>query len=380
MSDYILVKVKCSNLEEFICFLFSNNIYYRDLTIKEDYVCLYISSKHFDLLSRKYDSSIIHYCGTKRIINFIRENFIILSSFFFSLIIIYVLSHIIFSIEINSSDEMVKNIINDYLLEENIEVYKFFPSSKRINNLKERILSNNKDLIDFIEFRKDGVKYIIDVNIKTNKEKEDTLEYNDIVAKRDGLIKYLYVRGGVKVKEVNEIVHKGDTIISGRLYKNDKFISYESARGKVYAEVWYTVKTSVPYKHTQYISSGKSINHIYISFLCKKFTLIGKYETNESFNSEEVLVDKPLFNFKVIKETKELFEYRDVTLTKDEAFNEALNRSNRSINNRLNVDEYIIDKKVLKKSALSSKIELEVFYRVYESIGLVNNIDTLEGE
>ena len=49
---------------------------------------------------------------------------------------------------------------------------------------------------------------------------------------------------------------------------------------------------------------------------------------------------------------------------------------------KLNKDEYIISKKVLKKEVNSSKMYVEVFFKVYENIGVTSNIvekDDLNG-
>ena len=110
---------------------------------------------------------------------------------------------------------------------------------------------------------------------------------------------------------------------------------------------------------------------------------MGKYETNMSMNEEELLVEKPYLFFKIINEKKELYTYKEVNLTEEEALEEALNRSDKVILDKLSLDEYIIDKKVLKKNAYSSKIDIEVFYRVYENIALeteLKPIETKEGE
>ena len=98
-------------------------------------------------------------------------------------------------------------------------------------------------------------------------------------------------------------------------------------------------------------------------------TILGKFDYNNVFIREETIIDKPYIFFKLMKEEKEIFEYKELTLSSSEAYEEALKRSDKSINAKLNDDEYIIDKKVLKKNEFSSKIEIEVFYRVYENIG-----------
>ena len=188
------------------------------------------------------------------------------------------------------------------------------------------------------------------------------------MASKDALIKHITSNRGVVIKDINDYVKKGEIIISGDLYKGETFIKSLQASGEVYGEVWYTVKTTIPYNYIEYVRTGKVINHYYIEFLGNKMTIAGKYNTNMSMNNTVVLVDKPYLGLKIYKETKELYDYKEFKIDKDEAYKEAIKRSDKSIQNKLKDKEYIISKKVLNISPMSSKIEIEVFYKVYENI------------
>ena len=81
--------------------------------------------------------------------------------------------------------------------------------------------------------------------------------------------------------------------------------------------------------------------------------------------------------FKLYKENKREYEYKEYHVNESEAYNEALKRSELQIKNRLNNDEYIISKKVLKKVVKNDKMYLEVFFKVYENIGVTSNIEDI---
>ena len=81
--------------------------------------------------------------------------------------------------------------------------------------------------------------------------------------------------------------------------------------------------------------------------------------------------------FKVIQEIKTEYEYKEYNIDENEAYIEALRRSEKHIRNRLGDDEYIISKKVLKKVSNSSKMYVEVFFKVYENIGVASNIENI---
>ena len=70
-----------------------------------------------------------------------------------------------------------------------------------------------------------------------------------------------------------------------------------------------------------------------------------------------------------------MYDYVNVKLDKKKAYDLALSRSDEEINRTLNDEEHIISKKVLKKEVFSSKMEVEVFYKVYKDITGTSRIE-----
>ncbi|MGN1028934.1 MAG: sporulation protein YqfD, partial [Bacilli bacterium] len=200
---------------------------------------------------------------------------------------------------------------------------------------------------------------------------------------KDGLIKYITSSSGVKLKDVNDYVKKGEVLISGNIIKGeDTLITQVRAKGKVYAEVWYTVNITIPFNYVEYVETGKVINHYYLDIAGKKITLIGKYDSNFTMNTKDLVLEKPYLFFKLYKETKREYKYKEFNINENEAYKEALKRSENKIKSKLNDNEYIISKKVLKKEVFRSKMNIEVFFKVYENIGVTSNIvekDDLNG-
>ncbi len=379
MNNTCLIKIKVDYLE-LTKYLIRNEIYFDNLKNKNGYLTLRINNNDLCVLEKKYNVEVLKQYGLKGLINFIKKHYIIILSLLLSYILLLVLSNVIFDIEIVTNNMDLKNRINLYLKENGIEKYKFMKSYKKLNEIKNIILEENKTTLEWIEIEKIGTKYKIDLTerVITNNIEDETPK--DLVASKDALIKYMVVKKGTPIKEVNELVKKGEVIISGLVTNNDKVVSEVKASGEVYGEVWYTVTTTVPFNHIDYEKTGKIVNHIYMNIFGKKLTLFGHYETSTSMNTEEVIINKPYLFFTIVNEKKELYTYKKHTLTKEEAQNEAIKRSDESIKRKLKSNEYIIDKKVLKNKVYSSKIELEIFYRVYESIGTLKEIEKKEEE
>lgn len=380
-TNLILISIKGCNYELIKNTLIKNKINYTDLNIREKDITLKINEKDFNKLKSELTSvTIIRKLGFNGFKEFIKKHYIILLSFLFTYIILLILSNVIFDIEIITTNTELKRIITLYLNDYNIKKYKFMKSNKELEMIKEKILEENKKTLEWIEIERNGTSYIINLTERVINETKKENTKTDIVAKKDALIKYIVAKSGTKIKEVNEIVKKGETIITGNILKNEEIVDTIRASGEVYGEVWYTVSSIVPYTHTEYENTGETINHIYIDLFGKKITLMGKYETNNSMNDTKVLIDKPYLFFRVMKEEKKLYKYVTHNLSTEEAYKEAIKRADKSINARLNNDEYIIDKKVLKNNTYSSKIELEIFYRVYERIDEEKEIVTTEPE
>lgn len=376
MKNKVLVSAK---EEGILKTLISNNIYFSNYTIKDNKVIFIINYEDLELLSKLANIKVIKYYGLVGIKKILKKHYILLTSFILSYLIIIILSNVIFKVEIVTNNQVLKDNITYYLNYYGIVKYKFVKSNKYIENVKEKILLENKDTIEWISINREGVKYVVNVTPRVISNKVNIDKPSNIVSKKDALIKYLVVTGGSSVKEVNDVVKKGDVIISGNVVKFDKVVGTTRSKGKVFGEVWYTVNISIPFKHVIYEKTGETINHIYLDIFGHKFTLVGHYITNNSINEVSVLVDKPYLFFKLMKESKELYNYKEVNLNSESAFKEALERADKSISNKLDTNEYIIERKVLKKDVFSSKIDIELFYRVYENIGEEKEI-TLESE
>ena len=371
------------NSNKFLNYLVYHSIYYEDLTLNDNYI-LTIDYEDYKKISRRYKTKIIKYYGKRFIINYINTNKYMLASLFISFLVLYLLTNTIFKININTNDEKLYNLINNSLKENNISIYKRKKSFKELKKIKDKILKNNEDSLEWIEIKEKGCIYNVELTARVkNKENNSDNNPKDIVASKDGLIKYITSSSGVKLKDVNDYVKKGEVLISGNIIKGeDTLITQVRAKGKVYAEVWYTVNITIPFNYVEYVETGKVINHYYLDIAGKKFTLIRQYDSNFTMNTKDLVLEKPYLFFKLYKETKREYKYKEFNINENEAYKEALKRSENKIKSKLNDNEYIISKKVLKKEVFRSKMNMEVFFKVYENIGVTSNIvekDDLNG-
>lgn len=368
------------NSNKFLNYLIYNKIYYDSLNKYNEYFVLDVSYDDYLYIRRRYKCHIVKYYGKKNIVNIYENNKYVLLSLIISFMLLFLLCNTIFDIKINSDNKDIINIINNSLSDNGIGVYKRKVSFDKLNNIKNKILEDNKDTLEWIEIREKGCIYYIDVTprVKSNNNVDNALPSN-IVAEKDGVIKHIVVHRGSKVIDNGDYVKKGDILISGNIIKNENVIDKVHSEGVIYAETWKTVNISIPFKRIDYVYK-KTINHYYLDIFGHKFTISGKYDSDNTINKKSIVLDKPYLFFKLYKEEKKIYDYNEVILNKEEAYNEALNRSIDVINKKLSSDEYIISKKVLKKEVKRSKINLEVFFKVYEKIGVTSEIQDIGEE
>lgn len=376
MNNNLVKIIVCNTDNRFINYLIYNNIKYSLLEKYNNSFLLITDYSFYEKISRRYETKIINYYGKKLLINLIKTEKFMLISVFIGLLLLKLLTNTIFKITINTDDDDLKNIINNALKVNEIDVYKSKKSFKEIKKIKDKILNENEDNLEWIEIVNKGSSYEVNVTkrVKGNTDSPSKKKTN-IIAAKDGLIMHITSTKGQKLKDINDYVKKGEVIITGNIIKGeDKIVDQIEAKGEVYAEVWYTVKVTIPYEYIEYVDTGKVINHYYIELFGKKMTIMGKFDSNKTMNEKELILDKPYLLFKLYKERKTIYEYKTFKIDEKEAYNEAIKRSVSIIEKKLDDKEYIISKNVLKKEAFSSKINVEVFFKVYENIGITSII------
>ncbi len=365
------------NGSNFINYLINNNIYYYDLECKDNYT-LTVSLDNYKKIKRRFKTSIIRYYGKVGIVYFFDFHKYMIVSIILSLFVLYLLSNTIFNVEIISDNKEICNTLTNDLKDFGIYKYKRKKSFEELVDIKNKILEKNKDLLEWIEIIESGSTYKVEITPKIiiNKNKSK-LKESSIYAKKSGLIKRIIVYKGSKIKEKNDYVKKGDLLISGNILKDDKVVLKIKSSGIVYAEVWYLAKVNIPFEMTKKEYTGKSINHYYLDINGFKFTIIGKYDNKNTVNEKKLIIKKPYLLFDIYKENKKIYKDKTYKISQTEAYEIAIKEAELKIKEKLKDDEYIISKNVLKKEVNSSKMYIEVFFKVYENIGYTSNIDKI---
>lgn len=383
-NNIIVLSVKTKNVDRFLTNLYKLNIdifkvdvvSYREIIV-EIYEKDLNKVKKLSILNK---IEVIDYKGIKDKKNKFKFNKTLIFSLCFGLSVLIFLSNIIFSIEVVHTSSEIRTFIMNELKENGIKALQFKKSFSELEKIKNNILDNNKDKLEWLEINRIGTKYVIKLEErKINNYVEDYI-YQDIIATSDAVIKKIIARSGVKVKEVNEYVKKGETIISGSIYLNEELKENVKAMGEVYGEVWYKLSVEYPIINDFKEETGNKKTVYSINFFDNSFIIFNKNNYKNSYIKKDILLKNNIIPISFSKDT--IYEQNVISgiYTEGEALLNARDYAKEKIKEMLDEDEYIISDKVLKYSVNSNTIYMDIFYKIYANITGTKEIIIEEGE
>lgn len=381
MNNRIKISIEGKNPSYFLKEIIKRNINiyrveknHKSLKIIIDYQSLDDIMK----IKTTYKIRIVERFGLIKFKFLLKKYSIFLSFIIMGIILNLILSNLIFKIEVEHSNKEIVNIVSKDLNELGLKKYHFKVSYSKKEEIKKKLLSKEKDLLEWVEIEEKGTKYIIKVEQRKKNKKETKCNPRHITAKKNALIKEIQADSGEIVKKKNDYVTKGETLISGLIYNKEDVVSKRCASGKVYGEVWYTVTVSLPKNYTEKSLTSKKKYGLSLKTLKNEYNFLNKFQT---FQKDEYnIIESKIVSLKLslAKYTKTKEQTKNITMTN--ADEEAIKLATKKIEKQLKKDDEIISKKVLKKNDFHSKIKVEVFFKIKEDITTYQDISKLNIE
>lgn len=367
MIDRIKIEVTGKYTNYFFKELIRRKINIYDLVKSHNKLEIIIDYKDYKKVKKIKTTSkvkIINRYGVSKLKYLFNKYRLLLFFFLFAIFINIFLSHIIFKVEvINHNKKLVKEI-KDELTDLGIKKYNFVLSNNKVNNIKEKLLEN-KD-IEWLEIERIGTKYVIKVEERKVKEKEDECLPRNIVSKKNAIITKINVENGEIIKKKNDYVVAGETIVSGLIHNKETVKTKVCAKGLIYGKTWYKVKLSLENTTLNTVYTSNEKTGFYIKILNKEYKLGNKF-------SEYKIKKYNIVGSKLVPMEISLSKYLEINrkeqqLSKKEIEKKALMLAENKVKEGLKKDEHILDKKILKNSINNSKIDIEVFIVAEENI------------
>ena len=207
MNNRIKISIEGKNPSYFLKEIIKRNINiyrveknHKSLKIIIDYQSLDDIMK----IKTTYKIRIVERFGLIKFKFLLKKYSIFLSFIIMGIILNLILSNLIFKIEVEHSNKEIVNIVSKDLNELGLKKYHFKVSYSKKEEIKKKLLSKEKDLLEWVEIEEKGTKYIIKVEQRKKNKKETKCNPRHITAKKNALIKEIQADSGEIVKKKND--------------------------------------------------------------------------------------------------------------------------------------------------------------------------------
>ena len=343
------------------------NIY--NIKYNKEGITLKISLKDINKVDKYYNYKIIKQYGNKEIINYLKTNIIPTIYLIITIILIFILTRITINIEVISENTKLRNHILNELSKQNLTKYTIIKSNKEIQTIKETILNNNKDILEWINIERIGMKYIINIEPRIIKNKQEQYPYCNIISTKDSIVTRIITHKGTELVDINDHVSKDQILISGSIKYNDEIKKQVCASGTVYGTTWYTIDLSIPNNKEIITKQDKHRYNIIFKYNNKTKKLL-KDKYKDYIIEQKKIVNIFGLEIYIQKETKVKKEIKPYT---EEEINNLIDtKLNKTLSNTLKGEYSIKNRNTLKKYINNSKIELEIFIVAEEQISTIS--------
>lgn len=365
------IKISGKDVKRFIHNLHKMHIELLNIVFEKNSVTIKVSEKDYKkILDIKtiYEIEIVKVYGIAHLKYFIEKYWLFLVVLFLGFAMFLGLTNIIFEIEVVHNNKELRELILEELDKEGIHKHGIVVSYEKKEKIKTNILKKYKDQIEWLEIERQGTKYTIKVEERKKNQNMENNTPQNIVAKKDGMIKKIVSSSGEILVKKDQYVKKGDILIGGTIHNKEVEVAKVRAEGTVYAETWYTVTVELPYHYYeekkldryQKVIDIKWFHHSYHCFDFKKFKTSKEEPIFELKNR--------LFPISISFVKQQEVEIIDKVYTKDNAISTATEIAQKRLRDKLGENIEILFEKNLKITEEDSKIIVVMFYKVYEDI------------
>lgn len=368
----IKIAIKGKNVNRFLFRLYKNKINILNINkVNKDEAYIWIYFKDYDSvikLNTIYEVFIVEYGGIIKGKQEINKNRVILIMLIMCFIFLFVLSKLIFKVEIITNDSKMRDKLLYELSLHDLKKYKFQKSYNEIQIIKNNILDKYKNEIEWLEIELVGTHYIVRYEPRIINDKVKEMFPRHIVASRDAIVYSVISSKGQIIRNKNDYVKKGDIIVSGNILLNNEVKYTVSATGRVLGEVWYEVDVFYPYAYYEQIKTGLTKDVYVVNFLNYRVELFNFKPFYDKIIKEKVILKNEILPFKLAKEKQ--FEINTISSIKTEEmiYLDAISLGHSKIENKLKDNEFIKEYKVIEKKVKTEGIELKIFFSVIEDI------------
>lgn len=380
VTGYVRIKISGPYPELFINRCIDQKMYIWDIQHpgKEVLVCSVLLDEvsHLRKLARASDCKIsfIDKKGLPFIINKLwRRNGLVFGAVAF-LLSIFILSNMVWNIEIEGASPVVEHNLKQAVTEMGITrgAFQFrLPPPEDI----QALITDQIQEATWIGVTKKGTTYHFQVVEKEIAERAPLEAPGHLVAARNAVIYDMFIEKGEPIVEINQVVQKGDLLVSGLVGQEEEEKQKVSANGSVVGEIWFKGEVEIPLARTLYVATGNQYRTHYL-YLGNFALPIWGWNTPDYAN---IKVEKYKTSWKVInlslpvnygyRDTLEATEV-DVETAIEEAINLGVEKGREELLPKFSEKAEIIGENVLHHEVEDGKVKVIIHYQIVDEIAV----------
>ncbi|GGE74483.1 sporulation protein YqfD [Priestia taiwanensis] len=381
-SGYVEMEISGRGLERFINDCVRRGVYVWDVHSKEEKITCCVRIKDISLIRRvrrkhECDISFKKRSGIPFKWKKLLRNSGFLGGLFAFLVIIFLLSNMIWSVQIKGATPETESLIRQELRKMGVKVgsLQFTLDDKEAIQKK---LTNQISSITWIGVQLNGTTFHFQVVEKNEPERYEDLPPQHLVAAKKGVVKQVLVDTGKAVVQENQVVNKGDILVSGAMGTETQQV-YVPATGVVLGETWDFSVVEVPLKSALNVYTGEEKRSHYLHIGPWKVKIWGFGQDEYTLSNKET-VESP-FRFLgwelPIQYEREILreeEHTEREYKMKEAITVGKEIARKEIQGKLDEFARIKGEKVLRQSVENGKVKLTILFQVVENIAVPQSI------
>lgn len=292
--------------------------------------------------------------------------------------LLFFLSSFVWTIEIEGANAIPEKQILQLLREEGIYSGQLKVRLPEPEKIQQDLLAK-MPLATWVGVRLEGTRLIVTVAEKKQANQQKQEESGgpvNLVAKKDAFIYDMLVERGNPLVEVNQMVKKGQILVSG-IYGSPGQEGGQKvgAKGIVLGEVWYESEVVVPLiqKQKEFTGNREKQSAIFIGSLTLKNPFadpppFAKYETNKEV--VPLQIGKWQFPIGMIYEENLETQEKQKKLTVQDAILLGKRHASEELKQMIGKHGKILEEKVLHRTVENGKVYLKIHFQVVENIAI----------
>ncbi|MFT9488119.1 MAG: sporulation protein YqfD [Tepidibacillus sp.] len=308
----------------------------------------------------------------------------IATGFLLFFLMIYLLSSMVWTIEIEGNQTMTDEEIFQAI--EKLGIHRgMFKFQLPEDTLIQEQLGSNLEQASWIGVKLKGTHLLITIMEKVKPDEKPLVGPRHIISSKNAVIYRILAEKGIPQVKVNDRVKKGDLLISGIVgnVENQEAQELVAAEGEVLGVVWYESTVTIPLKQEWKEYTGNRVERKYLMLGNRVLRVKGAKEipfsqSQKQYDLKQISWKNYVLPIGFLDETILEYHNQQRVLSVSEAIKLAKNQARQDLRTKIDEDSNFKSEKVLHQSTENGKVTVKILFEVLENIATTQPI--VQGE